>query len=309
MQRKTKVSVSRSARRACVTHPQALFGVLAVHVLVRLLPVAVLMLWPQMAHGAWPAFPWAVSLLWWVFAVIPERFWAGERLRYYSSPKQYRPQGGKPYVNWLKAGFARYGRGCLWGLPFLVCVGYFLYGWDHLPFNDMWMPVMQLGRLFDKEPNFAAGLPVAAVLMVLFIALLLYGWWRDLPAEYVPVRHMSVRRFLRTIRQTRRRGKKKIVRTTIGNIVLSLPGFLGAVLVLGGYIAGKVNFSSSPEIIVASLMRLTRQPLPGETRMQLLLVFLILYLPLALFRKMRNAVRVRRLTQDCDRLGNDHAAG
>ena len=67
--------------------------------------------------------------------------------------------------------------------------------------------------------------------------------------------------------------------------------------------------TSNLQLMATAVVRLLRAPLPAAQWMRLIPVFLLLYLPFCLLRKMRNAVLVRRLTKECNDLGGDHAAG
>ena len=305
--KRNQPALGQAAWRACRAHAGEMAVWAALHVLLR-----ALVLLPLLLPASLPV-PEAGKILWIalavVFLLIPLRFAEGERLRFCSGPNQPQPLGGRAYFRWLKMGLARWGHGCVWGLPFLACAGYLAYGWAHLPFTAMWMPVQEAARLIGREPGLAAGLPVAGALLALFTALFAYGWWRLLPAEYLPIRHLDVRKAWFFLRRARTRGRKQLRRNALVNMLLSLPAILGFAAVLGQYVRSRISLSVSPELIVASLMRLLKTPLPGKTAAEMAAVFLVLYLPLMILRKMRSAVLVRRLTRECGDLGGGHAAG
>ena len=135
------------------------------------------------------------------------------------------------------------------------------------------------------------------------------GWRRDLPMEYLPVRHLGPGKACRVSAQARKKGKRLLFRTTAVNFLLSLPALVGCAAVLAPYIGEHVYFSGNPQIVLGSLTRLMKTPLPMEQWVELLLVFLLLYLPFLILRKMRNAVAVRRLTRELNDAGGGHAAG
>ena len=299
MDKKTRITVGQAAWRGMKAHPGEITLVAAEQVLLRLA-----VLCPLAAQARWQehlaAFPWAMpalSLLLYVFLLIPLRFRAGEMLRYFSGPHQPRPQGGRPYRHWLQAGLARYGRGLLWGLPFLLTAGYFVYGWSNLPFNVLWMPVLALT------------LPISAALIVLFALLLVFGWWWDLPAEYIPARHLGARKTFLFVRRARKIGRRQLMKNALINLLLCLPAAAGFAAVLVPHVLQGLSASSNVQLVIASLLRLLRTPLTGVQRANLLAVFAVLYLPLCLLRKMRNAVLTRRLTREISDLGDPHAAG
>ena len=331
--KRNQPALGQAAWRACRAHAGEMAVWAALHVLLRALVLLPLLLPDSLMSASlqamWtvlrvllgamvllpasPPAPEAGRIIWIalavVFLLIPLRFAEGERLRFCSGPNQPQPRGGRAYFRWLKMGLARWGHGCVWGLPFLACAGYLAYGWAHLPFTAMWMPVQEAARLIGREPGLAAGLPVAGALLALFTALFAYGWWRLLPAEYLPIRHLDVRKAWLFLRRARTRGRKQLRRNALVNMLLSLPAILGFAAVLGQYVRSRISLSVSPELIVASLMRLLKTPLPGKTAAEMAAVFLVLYLPLMILRKMRSAVLVRRLTRECGDLGGGHAAG
>ena len=297
MDRQGKVTVGQAAWRGICAHPGRIAAMAAEQMLLRLaalLPVAAQALFP----GRLPAWPgMAASALLYAFLVIPLRFRAGETLRFCSSPRQREPRGGRPYVNWLKTGLIRWGWGLLWGLPLLLCVGYFVYGWSNLPFNTMWMPVLALT------------LPGAGALLVFFLLLFAYGWWRGMPTEYLPARHLGPGKTAFFRRRVRVMGRKTLLKNAGVNALLTLPALAGFVGVLIPYVKSGLPPSSNMQLIISGALRLLRTPLPAAQARQLLAVFLLLYLPLCVLRKMRCAVIVRRLSREVSDLGDGHAAG
>ena len=310
--RKKTISVGRAAWRACKAHGGALAGQALLQVLLRALALAPLFLLPLLQKEGAPLLPdwasYAATGCIYALAVIPLRFFAGERLRFYSAPNLPFPRGGRPYAAWLKAGLMRYARGILWGLPFLGAIGYLVIGQKTLPFNTMWQPVQALGRLIG-EASLKNGLPVAGALMVLLGLLFAYGWWRDLPMEYLPARHLGARKTLWHAKAARKRGRKTLMKNAGANALLSLPALIGWGAVLVPYVTENVRFSGNPQIMIAGFTRLLKAPLPAERVYGLLAVFIVLYLPLCILRKMRNAVAVRRLTRELNGGGRGRAAG
>lgn len=299
MEKQRKFTVGQAAWRGICAHPGEIASMAAAQILLRaaaLLPLALQALWT--GGSAVPGGVWiALSLLLYVLLVIPFRFRAGEVLRRCSAPRLKAPRGGKPYANWLRTGLSRWGRGLLWGLPFLLCMGYFVYGWANLPFNTMWMPVLALT------------LPGTAALILLFALLFVYGWWRDLPVEYLPARHLGVHKTLFFSRRARKTGGKMLIRNALVNALLSLPAAVGVGAVMIPYVRDSLPAVKEIRWIITGILQLLRTPLPQRVLIRLLAVYLALYLPLCLLRKMRNAVVVRRLTREVNDLGDEHAAG
>lgn len=295
--RKTPPSAAGAYRRLA-SHPGEAAAIAAEQMLLRwavLLPILLrgeihrLLKLPEDA-----AF--LVSLLLYVFLVLPLRFHGGEGLRALTASRA-RPRGGKPYLRWLVAGLARHGLSLLWGLPFLLSAGYFIYGWSNLPFPTMWQPVL------------AVSLPGTAALLLLFTLLLVYGWWRWLPVEYLPARHMKTRDALFFARRARKRGRAALIKNALVNCLLTLPAAAGFLLVMVPYVIRGMQGATGAQFLIANALKLLRAPLPKAQITQLLAVYFLLYLPLCLLRKTRNAMLVRRLTREADELENGHAAG
>ena len=301
-------TVSQAAWRGCKKHGGKLLALMLGQALLRALALLPLFFSDRLESvPAWA--PFAASALMYLLLVLPLRFFAGERLRYYSAPRLNSPRGGKPWANWMAAGLVRCARGMAWGLPFLFCVGYFIYGMKYLPFNKMWQPVQNLAQLVGQEPSLITGMIIAGIATVIFAVIFAWGWRRDLPMEYLPVRHLGPGKACRVSAQARKKGKRLLLRTTAVNFLLSLPALVGCAAVLAPYIGEHVFFSGNPQIVLGSLKQLMKTPLPMEQWVELLLVFLLLYLPFLILRKMRNAVAVRRLTRELNDAGGGHAAG
>ena len=90
---------------------------------------------------------------------------------------------------------------------------------------------------------------------------------------------------------------------TCVNFLLSLPAILGFGTVLGMYAMDRVNFSLSVEMVLAQMRNLVTQPVPRLVLLELLAVFAVLYLPLCIWRKCRNAALMAR----CMRSRHSHS--
>ena len=292
---KERESIGRAAWRGWRKNGDAVLSVAAVSVLVRAAALSPLLL-PGVTGGKlpqWIAIALCAAL--WIFLVLPLRCWGGEKLRRMFYTRHAPDQKQSPYGKWLKAELVRFGRGALWGLPFLFCVGYFFYGKAALPYTKMWQPVMNLATLFGREPTMDLGLPIAGALVLLFGLIFAYGWWRDVMLEYLPVRSLKIRQAFHWARRMRRRHRGEMVKNTFVNLLLCVPALLGAAAALIPYVLEKVDFSLSTDMIVQLVMRLFKAPLPQKYLLLLLGVFAVLYLPLCMLRKTRNAALAGKL--------------
>lgn len=295
-QRKS-LQTGRKAWKACGTHFGELIFILAVHLIVRLLVLAPLFTFGMVKGNR--AADWAgvvLAALIYGALVIPLRFWSGEKMRRLFFSRNQPPRGRIiPYKKWLVTGLLRFGRGLLWGVPFLACAGYLVIGYNTLPFNVMWKPVQALAVLIGQEPNLKAGFPIAAVLLLVLAALFAYGWWREEAAEYLPARSLKPIQTIHWARKIRKEHQSLLIRNTLVNVLLTLPALLGFGAVLVPYVMKNVDFSLSDQMIVTQAARLLKTGMPRQTVVLLLLIFALVYLPLLMVRKMRIASLVGQL--------------
>ena len=242
----------------------------------------------------------AVSLIIYIFLLIPMRFWARQKTRrvYYRHSSRNRKESGV-YGRWLSTGLLRYFRGILWGIPFIACVVYFTVLRSVLDAPTFNAPIHWLAMLLAGNPegdvgNVSLAWGVITGAVVLFGLLFAYRWWRDMPFEYLPVRTIGTSRTLRWSRRILKKNRKKMLGNTFVNFLLSLPAIFGFGAVLGMYTLDRVNFSLSMEMVLAQLKNLFTQPVPQMVLLELLGVFAILYLPLCIYRKCRNAALMAR---------------
>ena len=152
-----------------------------------------------------------------------------------------------------------------------------------------------LAVLAGQEPNLGTGLLIALVLMTAFGLLFAYGWWRDLPVEYLPVRSLDAGRTMHWSRRIRKKHGGEMLKNTLVNFLFSLPFWIGVAAVLVPYARANVDFSLSMDLVVSQALRLLRSPLPAETLLILGAAALLLYVPFWIYRKTRNAALMGRL--------------
>ena len=291
-------STGKTALRGIKRHFDEVITVAIVQLAVRAAAFSPLLL-PGMSGGKMPAWIcWIAVAALYIAVVIPLRFWAREKMRRIFYTRNAPSRKRNPYKKWLLTGLARYGRGILWGLPFLAGLGYFLYGKSGMSYTDMWQPVQGLARLVGQEPNIGTGGAIAGGLMLVFGLLFAYGWWRDLAVEYMPVRSIGTQKSFHWSRRLRKKHGKELRGNTAVNFLLSLPAVIGAGAVLVPYVMSKVDFSLSMDLIFNLLLRLLRTPLPKMQQVELIGVLVLLYLPLWIFRKTRNAALMGRLMRE-----------
>lgn len=269
---------------------------------------SVLKLTPDMVEQISTIASAVVSVALYVFLLIPLRFWARQKIRrvYYRHSDQDKKQRGV-YGKWLSTGLLRYFRGILWGLPFIACVVYFTVFRTILDATTFEMPIHWLAMLLAGNPengtgnvNLATG--IIAGVVALFGLLFAYGWWRDLPFEYLPAGTIGPSKALHWSRHILKNHRKEMLGNTGVNFMFSLPAILGFGAVLGMYALNNVNFSYGIMITVTQLRNLFTQSIPQIVLLELLAVFAVLYLPFCIWRKCRNAALMAR----CMHTPHDH---
>lgn len=305
-------SVGRAACRALRRHALPLAGIFLAHAALRALALAPLYLWQQEAElGPLLGARWAlISAAAYLFAVFPLRAWTGERLRFYSAPRVPRPQR-TPYWKYFSRQLLRFARGLMWCAPFLMLLGVFLYAMNNVPLTtvrDYVKRLAALGAVFGAEASVNLGVAIYFALTVFFGLIAAFGWWRDMPMDYLPVAPLGLRAAGRYAAKTRLRSRGDMAKNLLANALLSLPALLGAAAALLPYLREKLNVSDRLTMLQAAL-QLFKRPLPGRECLLLAAAFLALYLPLCALRKLRSATLVRRLTRELDERGEKRAAG
>ncbi|MBR3019715.1 MAG: hypothetical protein IKH57_21990 [Clostridia bacterium] len=236
-----------------------------------------------------------ISLAVCIFGLIPLRFWGRQKIRraFYRHTTQDKKHSSA-YSRWLSTGLLRYTRGILWGLPFIACMVYLTVFRSILDATTFEMPVHRLALWLAGNPESGTGnvnlaVTLIAVAIALFGLLFAYGWWRDMPFEYLPVRSIGAIKTLHWSRRILKKNWKKMMGCTFVNFLLSLPAIIGFGAVLGMYAMKNVNFSYGIMMTITQLRKLFTQPIPQLVLLELLAVFAVLYLPLCIYRKCRNA--------------------
>lgn len=270
-----------------------------VHFLIRAAAVVPLLL-SQLLGGRLPT-PLAAGACGaiYVLAALPLRFWEGQKLRriYYS--RSQRSKKKNVYAQWLKTGLLRYLRGFLWGIPFLACAAYLIVFRTILDARTFEMPLHWLAMLLAGNPasgegNVSLALIIIGALIVVFGLLFAYGWWRDMPFEYLPVRSLGPVKTLHWSRRIKKKHGGEMRKVTLVNMLLNLPAVIGFCAVLWLYARNSVNFSLSVSLLFTQLQRLFTQPIPSLVLAELLGVFAVLYLPMWCYRKARCAAFVAK---------------
>ena len=248
---------------------------------------------------------WLCAAAIYILAIIPLRFWAKEKMRrlFYSHHSSSRKKN--PYEKWLKTGLIRYGRGFLWGIPFLIGFFYFVIGYSLLDAKTYEAPIHWLAMLLEGKSPSATGTGNVTLAMILIVCLMAffaflfaYGWWRDLSVEYLPVRSIGTRKSFRWAKRIRKNHGKEMRGHVAVNMLLTIPALIGFGAVAVLYVREKIDFSLPMQIVLNRVKNLLNNPLPTAQILELIAVFVILYLPFCVVRKMRNAALIGKLMRD-----------
>ena len=296
----SRPSIGRVTRKGIKRHYDEISKTVFVQLLIRAAVVAPLVFSASMGGRIPDVLALGASLIIYIFVLIPMRFWARQKVRrvYYRHSNNDKKQSGA-YSRWLATGLLRYLRGILWGLPFIACVVYFTVLRTILDAPTFNAPIHWLAMLLAGNPengvgNVSLAWGLIGGLIVLFGLLFAYGWWRDLPFEYLPVRSIGTSKTVHWSRHIRKNHRGEMLGNTCVNFLLSLPAILGFGAVLGMYAMDRVSFSLSMEMVLAQLRNLVTQPIPQLVLLELLAVFAVLYLPFCIWRKCRNAALMAR---------------
>ena len=294
----SQMTVNQAVKRVLTRHFDDVTTVAFVLVLARLFMLSPFIISPYVG-GYLPSWMlWIISGALYIFMVMPLRYWGREKVRRRFYTRNLPTRQHSPYIRWLKTGLLRLGRALLWGLPFVLCLGYYLIGKSTLPVNDMWKPLRPLARLIGREPDTATGMLIGLALLLLFGLLFAYGWWRDLPFEYLPARSLGRKHTLHWSRRIMKSHRGSVAAVTLVNALLCIPAVAGAAAVMIPYVLENVDFSLSKNLVVNLVLRLLKTPLPAKQLMALGAVALFLYLPLCGLRKMRNAALIAKYMRE-----------
>lgn len=291
-------TIGQKVRHAIVRHFNKVSSIVMLHLVGRVAAMFPLLMSVSFGKKLPLALGIALSGVLYFAVVLFMRFWGRESFRrmFYSRHHTHKPKS--PTEKWLKTGLMRLFRGCIWGLPFLAGVVYFTVFYRKLDAKTFWMPIRYLAYALGQEPNIAGGALVALVLMGLFGLLFAYGWMRDMPVEYLPVRSLGVEQTFHWSRKLMKNYRGPVWKNAAVNMLLSLPALIGLGVVIVPYVRKNIDFSLSPDLVLSMLGNLLREKLPNKELLLIAGILLVLYLPLCVYRKMRNAALVGKLMKD-----------
>ena len=301
-----RVSIEKKVSKVILENFNEVLAVAFIQIAVRLAVLFPLKLSEDFGGNMPAAMAWFFVAALYAAAVIPLRFWAKEKMRRLFYTHNQARSSRFLYTKWLKVGFVRYGRGIVWGLPFLAGVIYFTVFRRILDYKTFEAPIHWLATLLGGDVSLALGIIFG--LMAFFGVIFAYGWGRDLAVEYLPSRSLSTKQVFHWSRRIREKHGREYRNNALVNCLLSLPALAGFGAVLGNYLMNKVDFSLSPDMIFNLLLRALRDPMPKQQWILLAAVFLLLYLPFCILRKTRNAALIARCMKEHSHHHHHHSS-
>ena len=282
-------SPHRKARNTFRAHVPQVLALLFLQILTRLAAFAPLLYaaagggFGGLLPGHEPALGLMLSLVLYVFLVMPMRFQAAARMAaLHGAPRLYRLTGTS-YARWLAAALYRLARALPLLLPFLLFLGAFYYYLRVPPFNESLVAIEGLGKTLGGDTVTGIALVVLAGLVTLL--LFVCGWTKGVAFEHQPVLETGVSASWRAAKELKKRRRRRIARTVFINALLTLPALLGILAMLALYFYPQRSgmlifdfFNVGTALLILSF--------PASVVLQGVAALAVLYLPLLPLRKL-----------------------
>ena len=201
------------------------------------------------------------------------------------------------YPQLVCAGLIRMVTGGLWGVPFMACAYIaYLYGFVY-DASRAGAALTRFGQTFTVLlPSVNAntlGLYAAALILLLTLVLFVLGWHRGVCYDFLLKGDQFAISALRQSKQVRKSAKGDLFRNLLIHMMLLIPPCLAFCLILSRGFDGLKR-----ALLAAQLALLANVYQSPDVFIKAAIAFLILYLPLILYRKARNAAVVVYHEQD-----------
>lgn len=298
----TNIDYSRSAHAvaftACLHHAARLAGLFLLNLLVRGAAFFPLIL--TLAGGNVFRFPSAhaipLSLVacipLYALIVMPFRFFTHSTLTWVTGWRETAPVfTARNLLLWLAAGLLRLLRALPFLLPMItLTIAFYVYSMM-TGFNEFALIIKDIGALIGGD--YAHGIALIALAFMLFLALAIWGWRRDLPLTYQAVDLEGIRASLANARRVRKRRFSGLARTTWINFLIIMPALAAVVYFVQDYLRSLMT-GDLPMDLLNTLVMLTTLAFPEDVYLRIGIATLILYLPAVLWRKAALAVTIGR---------------
>ena len=246
-----------------------------------------------------------LSLLLYIFLVYPMRFRSAltlTRMVRWMDASSLRPAS---YLSRLGAGVIRMLSGMVWGIPFAALI-YRLYQYIFVfPGSRFNQDFRAIGAFLNGSAADDTQLLIGSIVFfgMIFLSLLLFlcGWHRGVAYDFQLVGDVTPGSALRNARRVRRlpHVRRALLKCALTNALLCLPAIILPLTVPYGYLRGMLTGSPMQDLqLLAAFFRAGM--ISGGVVYITAAVFLVLYLPLFSYRKLRNAaVVVNAYADEC----------
>ena len=282
--------VHAAAFRGLVRHWPRMLLLLAAHISARALACLPFWIQPFFPHILLSFFS-KVLLCFsaYVLFVYPLRFITGVLLSSFVADKP--AVRAAKYPQLVLAGMIRMAMGGIWGLPFMACIyEFYLYVfiYEASRAGDMLARIGgSIASLIPFASPHALGLAAVLFIIVASLFLLLYGWHRGVCYDFQLKENQDAFSAFREARRTRKMAKGGLRRNALIHFLLLVPPMLAFCCVMT---LGLKGFSQA--VLAAQLALSAGVILEPVILIRAVFAFMLLYLPLVLYRKARNAAVV-----------------
>ena len=246
--------------------------------------------------GGWGILWIVPGMLVCLFAALPQRVFSLMRLRRFAGGSV---QGKLSYPVCLRAGLSRFLRGLVWCIPAAVFLGIWIYGFWVMYLPSFYPILKQIGAFFGGRVDTGTGVLLGCLLLTSAFAAV--GWWLDLETDFRDATIPDSRAERQQRRLARNRSFGKRIVSCMINILLTLPSAALWLTVLVRRYFGDIHFHYGLMTAATELndviRDIFRSGLSPTVLLRMVLILLLVHLPLAAFRKTRNAVLIMSVTE------------
>ncbi len=231
-----------------------------------------------------PAFGFLFSLPLYVLLVMPFRFQAAARMAELHGTGEADSAAPGHYPLWLKAALWRLLRALPFLLPFFAFI-FLFYWYMRVPgFNESLLAIETVGKLIGGD--YPAGIALILLAGLVTAVLACIGWKRGLAFEHQRLTESGVLGAWKEGRSVSRRRRRHIRRTSLVNLLITLPALVGVLFVLGSHLLSLPRIGMLIMDFFNMVSVVLTLNFPASSVYQILIVLAVLWLPLLPWRKL-----------------------
>ena len=226
-----------------------------------------------------------------VFALMPGRFVLGQMLRQDENKQKL------SYNQAIKMGLVRLGRGLLYGIPVMFLLGWVLNRYHAVNGQEFGRMIKRFSWFLFRAPENTTpdvglmGFFVPVMLLGLYFML---GWRQDMAMEYT-VYTGDLRGKTLAARQVREKGEGKLWCVSLVHFLLFAAAFAAVAAVIMLSVWQQLKTTEGMMALMQTVFAMLDTPLPWNTLVALLLVYMLVCHPLCMLRKIRLARAVQQI--------------